>query len=664
MSSTNPLLLALNQVVDFQALKAEHIGEATTQSIEKAKAELAKIYAISAQERTFENTLLASDKIESNFSKVFGYIYLLANSSDQEDIYQECHQNIEVLQQFGNELSLDENLYRSVKEYSQTAEAKSLTGYQKKLAEENLREFERNGFALPIEKREELKKLKNELSSLSTLFQKNIAQFEDHLMVNEKGIQGLADDYKKARLQDDGDYKINLDYPSYVPFMQYSESQEARKELAFKFSNRAKEQNLDLLQKVLKLRREMAVLLGYPTYAAYRMENKMAKTPKTVWDFETKLQEKVHLKAQQDYEELLALKNEKQKDNSAQNNKIFSWESSYYKTLLLKEKYAVDQQKIKEYFEVGQVLKGIFKITKILFNVEMQEVKNASVWHDDVILLEVRENNAVIGRCYLDLYPRKNKYGHAACFPIVMGRNEQDTYQIPTVALLCNFPKPSEEQASLLQHSQVTTFFHEFGHALHNLLTQSPVAAYAGTNVVHDFVEVPSQLFENWCWNYESLQLFAKHYKTGETLPSSLFDKLLAAKNVGSGLHILQQILYGTYDLTLHDSSKKLDTTQTFKELQERITLFPFFEGTHFEAAFGHLMGYGASYYGYLWSLVYAEDMFSAFEEQGVLNSKVGLAYRKEVLSKGGSLNEMEQIKAFLGREPKQDAFLKSIGLK
>lgn len=664
MSSTNPLLLGFNQVFDFQALKAEHISQATSKSIETAKAELRKMYAIPVQKRTFENTLLAYDKIESEFSKVFGYIYLLANSSDQEDIYQQCHQNIEVLQEFANALSLDENLYRSVKEYAQTEEAKTLRGFQKKLTEETLQEFERNGFALPAQKREELKKLKNELSSLSTLFQKNIAQFEDHLMVNENEIEGLAQDYKKARIQEDRSYKIGLDYPSYVPFMQYSESEKMRKELAFKFSNRAKEQNLDLLQKVLKLRREMAVLLDYSTYAAYRMENKMAKTPKTVWDFESELQQKVRKKAEQDYAELVELKTAKQKNNATENNTIFSWESSYYKTLLLKEKYAVDQQEIKEYFEVGQVLKGIFKITKTLFNVEMLAVENASVWHEEVILLEVKENNVVIGRCYLDLYPRKNKYGHAACFPIVMGRLDGDTYQIPTVALLCNFPKPSEDQPSLLQHSQVTTFFHEFGHALHNLLSQSPVAAYAGTNVVHDFVEVPSQLFENWCWNYDSLQLFAKHYKTGETLPSALFDKLLAAKNVGSGLHILQQILYGTYDLTLHDSSKKLDTTQTFKDLQEKTTLFPFFEGTHFEAAFGHLMGYGASYYGYLWSLVYAEDMFSAFEEQGILNSKIGLTYRKEVLSKGGSKDEMEQIKAFLGREPKQEAFLKSIGLK
>jgi thimet oligopeptidase len=288
------------------------------------------------------------------------------------------------------------------------------------------------------------------------------------------------------------------------------------------------------------------------------------------------------------------------------------------------------------------------------------------VWHEDVRLFEVRDDGKTIGRFYLDLHPRANKYTHAACFPIVSGKTTDNGYQIPTASLVCNFPRATESRPALMSHDQVETFFHEFGHVLHSMLTTVEVMQFSGSSVSRDFVEAPSQIFENWTWHYESLRLFARHYETGEVLPKALFDKMLAARNVNSGNDALAQIYYGVIDMTLHD---KFDpngtetTTEVVKRLNNEITLFDFLEGTAMHASFGHLMGYAAGYYGYKWSEVYAADMFSAFEEEGILNSKVGQRYRDIILAKGGSEEPLQLVKDFLGREPNDEAFLRSLGL-
>jgi thimet oligopeptidase len=249
---------------------------------------------------------------------------------------------------------------------------------------------------------------------------------------------------------------------------------------------------------------------------------------------------------------------------------------------------------------------------------------------------------------------------------MISGKETADGYQLPTATLVCNFPEPTADMPSLLMHGEVETFFHEFGHVLHNVLTKTKLSSHSGTSVSRDFVEAPSQIFENWVWNYESLKLFAKHYKTGEVLPEELFNKMLASKNVGSGLANTQQVLYGMIDFTLHDKYDPVGTkttTDVVKELQNQITLYPYLDGTTMQASFGHLMGYAAGYYGYLWSLVYAQDMFSIFEKNGVMDVKTGLRYRDIILANGGSHDELEMVKEFLGREPNQDAFFKSIGL-
>jgi thimet oligopeptidase len=664
-SSTNPLLGKFNDVIQFANLTAEDIKEATDVSIKEARESLTKLYAIPKEQRTFDNTMLELDNIYNKAGNVYGCVNLMGDVHPDDATRNQAQESNAEFAKFFNEVQLDENLYRAVKDYSETAEAKSLTGYKARFVEKTVEDFERNGFALPKEKRDELKIINDKLSDLSILFQKNIAEVDDYLIVDESEIDGLQEDYKNARRQEDGTYKIDLSYPSYVPFMKFSNSESARKKLYTLFNNRAATKNPEVLIKVLMLRQQMAELLGFKTYAEYRTGDRMAKTPQNVWDFENNLVDKLKEKARMDYNELLSVKRTKLGSDTI--NIIQPWESGYYNNILLKDKYDLDQNLVKEYFETNNVINGLFQIAQHLYDIEFEEVPNPSVWNEGVRLFNVKQDGKVISRFYIDLYPRANKFSHAASFPMISGKETSDGYQLPTATLVCNFPAPTADMPSLLPHSDVETFFHEFGHVLHSVLTKAKLSSQAGTSVARDFVEAPSQIFENWVWSYDALKLFAKHYKTGEVLPKELFDKMLAAKNVGSGLAYTQQVYYGILDFTLHDkydptSSKPIVEIQ--KELQNKITLYPYLEGTQMFAAFGHLMGYAAGYYSYLWALVYAQDMFSVFEKNGVMDVNTGKRYRDIVLANGGSRDELEMVKEFLGREPNQSAFFKSIGLE
>ena len=662
--SGDPLPGKFNQPIQFANLTPEYLQQATDLSISQAKESLEKLYAIPKEQRTFDNTMLEIDNIFNNTGNVSNSIDLMSNVHPNDAIRDKAVECNVMFAKFFNEVELDENLYRAVKDYSETAEAKKLTGYKAKFLKETVEDFERNGFALSKEKRDELKAINDKISDLSVMFQQNIAQVDDYLIVDDAQIEGLQEDYKNARRQEDGKYKIDLSYPSYRPFMKYSNSVETRKDLYSLYTNRAAKSNLEVLIKVLMLRQEMAQLLGFKTFAEYRVGDRMAKLPQNVWDFENNLVDRLKEKAQLDYDELLTVKREKLGDETV--DVIQPWEASYYSDILLKEKYDLDQNLVKEYFPTDEVTKGLFQIAQHLFGVEFEEVQDPSVWDKDVKMFNVKKDGKIISRFYTDLYPRPNKFSHAACWPMIKGKETPEGYQLPVAALVCNFPAPTEDVPSLLTHNEVETFFHEFGHVLHNVLTTAALSTQSGTSVSRDFVEAPSQIFENWTWNYEALKLFAKHYKTGEVLPEELFNKMVAAKNVGSGLANTQQVFYGMIDFTLHDKydpTSATTTTEIVKELQSKITLYPYLDGTHMQAAFGHLMGYAAGYYSYLWALVYAQDMFSVFEKNGIMDVNTGLRYRDVVLANGGSRDELEMVIEFLGREPNQDAYFKSIGL-
>jgi thimet oligopeptidase len=661
--SSNPFFGNFNEVIDFAAIAGENIDEATVLIQENIDAMLKEILDVDDAERTFENTMLALDNLYAKYGAVSSPIYLMSRTHPDSIVRSRANASNIILGKYGNDLSLNEDLYKALKNYSLSDEAKALTGYKAKFVKDEIESAERNGFALSKEDREKLKVINDELSLLGNSFNQNISNYKDFLIVAEADMDGTSEDFKAARKQEDGTYKVDLSYPSYRPFMKYSNSDSARKELSMKYTNRAYPDNIEVLDNLLAKRKEMAELLGHRSFAEYRLESRMAKTPETVWAFETKLKEDLTPKAKLDYEEVLTAKQSKVKGATTVKN----WEGSYYNNILLEEKYQLDSELVKEYFSLDDVLNGLFTITQTIFDLEYKEVENPSVWQEDVKMYEVYQDGKIKGRFYLDLHPRENKYGHAACFGIKNGKMTPEGYRIPTASLVCNFPQATDDKPALMPHSQVKTFFHEFGHVLHQMVTTADLVSQSGTNVSRDFVEAPSQIFENWTWNYDALKMFAKHYKTGEVLPKDLFDKMLAAKNVGSGSGALRQVFLGTYDMTLHDTydpASDITTTDVMKEITN--DMFPwssYRDGTHFQAAFGHLNGYGAGYYGYMWSKVYAQDMFSIFEENGILDKETGIRYRDIILGSGSSKDELELVKEFLGREPNNDAFLRELGL-
>lgn len=664
IKNENPLLLKLNEPVQFNKVTVAHITDATKQAIAQAKTSLGSIYVIPAGKHTFVNTVLATDNFSDKLVSVAYAINILSNASTDTAVQNEAKRSMEALGKFFNEIELDEKLYLAIKSYSKSKEAAALTGARKLYLKDQIESYERNGFALSPEKRKELQAINDVITKLEIDFGTNIATYKDQLLVSAADMKGLPQDYIKARKKDGEKYIITLDGPSYTTFMKYAESDAARKALMIKYNNRAADKNLDVLKKLLAERQKKAKLLGFPTYAAYIASDRMVKTTSTVWDFENKLAEQVKEKTNADITELLEVKRKHLNNPAA--NAINYWEASFYSNKLLVDKYQVDQETVKEYFALNNVIDGLFQVTQKLFGVNYIEVKNPSVWHKDVRMFEVKQGSATIGRFYLDLHPRDNKYTHAACFSIRKGKQYGNVYQIPTAALICNFNAATENKPALLTHQQAETFFHEFGHVLHNLLTTAELSGQSGTGVKRDFVEAPSQIFENWVWNYDALKLFAKHYKTGEVLPADLFKKMESARNVGSGINASAQLFYGILDYTLHDKFDPAgteSTTDIVKQLQNKILPYAYVDDTNFQAAFGHLTGYGASYYSYLWSKVYAEDMFSVFEKKGIMDEKTGMRYRDIILSKGGSRDEYEMVKDFLGRDPNQDAFLKSLGL-
>jgi thimet oligopeptidase len=663
-ATVNPLMPGFNQPIAFGKATKSDVQQATTVAIAKTKTALTTIYNVPTAKRTFANTMLPLDALNDNFSSTYGPISILFNASPDSAVRNQAERSIAMLSKYSNEVELDEKLYRAVKDYSKTKEAMALTGPRKKFLTETVGDFERDGFALTPEKRQELQKLNDKIADLSLAFGANIAKDKSHLLVNEADLKGLPEDYIKSRPREGAAYRINVDGPAYSTFMKYAQSEPLRKQLYVLYNNRAAEANLPVLKQLLIERQKKAQLLGYKTYAAYQTSSRMVKNPETVWAFETKLVERVKVKSQQDLDELLTVKRTYLKDPSVQT--MAPWETSFYNNLLMQNKYQLDAEKVKEYFEANHVIDGLFQTTQQLFALKFNEVKSPSVWHKDARMFEVQRDGKLIGRFYIDLFPRDNKYSHAACFGVQSGRATAKGYQLPTAVLLCNFNAPTPGKPALMSHSQVVTFFHEFGHVMHNLLTTSELSSQSGTNVKRDFVEAPSQILENWAWNYDALKTFAKHYQTSEVLPKPLYDKMWAARNVGSGLAASNQILYGTLDMTLHDRydpNGTETTTDVLKKLQNQITPFAYLDGTNMQAAFGHLTGYGAGYYGYMWSKVYAEDMFSVFEKNGIMDSKTGLRYRDYILAKGGTDEEYNLVKNFLGREPNQEAFFRSLGL-
>ncbi len=644
-------------------LTAPELMEDCRSAKKSAESALEKLVRTHSADRTFDNTAWALDRISADLSDQTAsdtFLKYVSISSSVRDAGNECET---LLGQFSVDMYSREDLYRALKEYA--TKDSTLTGESKRLVDKELLDFKRSGLELSKDKRQAVVDLRKKLVELEATFGKNLNEFKDFALFDKSELDGLPEDFVARLERVDGKYKVSLDYPDYFPFMENSLNPDARRVMESKFNNRATTQNLPILKEVLALRLKAAQALGYPTHAHFILEDRMAKDPQTVAAFISRLREKLKILGN---DELAILKSLKFVfEGGASDGQLNAWDWRFYNNQLKKSRYAVDSQKIKEYFPADYVTEQMLNIYQKLLSVKFRLVADAALWHPDVKLYEIKDaaGGEPIAYFYLDLFPREGKYKHAAAFSMITGRALSDgRYQKPVSSMVANFNKSTKDRPSLLTHDEVETFFHEFGHLMHQTLTKARYARFSGSATARDFVEAPSQMLENWVWDAEVLRSLSGHYLDLEKkLPNELLNKMLAAKNVNSGLVNLRQLMFGSVDQLYH-GIPPADTTEAYARLAKDISMIPTSKSTHPEASFGHLMGYDSGYYGYLWSKVYAEDMFSRFKAEGVLSPVLGRRYRTEILERGSSRDEMDSLKAFLGREPDESAFLESIGLK
>lgn len=643
--------------------RAQDLAPAEAAARVKLEKDLATLIAIPQAERTFENTIMGYERAFDNYGNALGMSGFLSYVSTDKKFRDAANDLQMQISQYMVDVATRRDVYKAIREYTDTNPR--LDPVQAKLVKEMLIGFKNSGMDLNDADLEKFKALNKEKAEYIIKFDKNIQEYKDPLAVTQEQLQGLGEDYiQKLSKTDDGKYLVTLDYPDYVPFMQNADDEQARKELEFKFNRRGGQENVELLEKTLTLRREIARLLGYKNHAELRLEDRMAKNPKTVMAFLKDLQKKLKSLGKKEDKEMIAYKNSKTGKNS---RTLYSWESGYWSNKFRKENLELDSEKIKEYFPSQVVIDGMLDLFGGVFGITFEPV-DIPVWHPDVKAFKIKDkaSGELVAYFYMDLYPREGKYKHAACFGLVEGEEKQDgTYQIPFVAIVANLNKPSGDMPSLLKHSEVETLFHEFGHVLHNALTKAKYSAFSGTSVSWDFVEAPSQMLERWAWDPQVLKKISKHYKTGEALPDDLIKRMIAAKNFGAGGMYLRQDFFAQYDMTLHTADTTPDTTKLYFELTKKIRGLPLTKGTIPQASFGHIMGgYDAGYYGYLWSEVIAEDFFGEFKKNGIFNPETGLKFRREILEKGGTLDEEKMVENFLGRPADNKPFLKSIGLE
>jgi len=647
---------------------AQDATQKITAALKRADDSVAAIVAVPNSQRTYENTILALDDLDARLDAEINLPLFLANVSTDANERDAMREAEELVANWYIEFNKREDLYAAVKSYADTKP--SLEGERKRLLDFILRDYRRAGMMLPTDKREKLKEIEREINKLEIEFSKNIADDETRLPFTAAELKGVPADVL-GRLQNAaGIYLVSFDGPTYGAVMDNCTVATTRQKCWTAYRRRGGTKNVRVLERIISLRDQMATLLGYKNFVDYVLEPRMAKDSATVRKFYDDLAPLIAKKAVLDAEEFRKAKRELAKDT---NSVLMPWDYAITKNYLLKKKYAVDHEKVKEYFPMERVVEGLFSITSSLFGIEYKDVTASAsalglpIWHPDAKLYEVvdKKTGEMLGRMYTDLYPREGKYTHAACWGLVPRKIWSDgTVQKPLAALVCNFNKPTADKPSLLTHDQVETFFHEFGHGLHNILTNNALARFHGTRVARDFVEAPSQMLENWVWAPEVLKTFAKHYKTNEILPQKMLDGMKRARTLGSGIETQGQFFLGEMDQAYHTApGGKVDTTKVGYAIYEKTTIYKAVPGTFFQAAFTHLIGYAGAYYGYQWSLVYAQDMFQRFDELGLLSPETGAYYREKVLARGGTMDEMAMLRDYLGREPSMDAFYKLLGL-
>jgi thimet oligopeptidase len=634
--------------------------------IEHKKIAYKEIKNILPENRTYLNTLYALERCDDSFESFFSKMGFLSEVSTKKEIRDYATEVAEAMSQKLVDIEYDRDLYIALVEYYEgnfEDEKKKLRKEDIKLLEETLRDYRRMGFDLPTEKQKRLKVLLKKVSSLSIKFRKNINDYQDYILCTQEELAGLSERFiSTLPKHTDGRYIVSLQYPHIMPFMAEADNRKKREELALKNLKKGGVKNLKIIEELVKLRHEIAQILGYKHHADFRVETRMVKTAKVAEDFQNSLLKTLAPLAKEDLKTLQA------HAKTLDVKKMEHYDIGYVATSLKKKLYDLEPEIVRAYFPLEHVKRELFTLCENLFGIVIAEYA-VPLWHKDAKMYQINDaDGTLIGYFTMDLFPREGKYGHACMVDMIVSHEhgyKTEEYIAPVSNMICNFPTPTKKVPSLLSVGDVETLFHEFGHLLHMTLTRARLESQAGANVAWDFVETPSQIMENWVWDKEVLKKLSCHYKTGEQMDDAMIERIIKGKTFQNAYFYTRQLIQGKLDLDLHTGKVK-DVREAYRkmnklyfniELPEKETLFP--------AGFGHLVGYDAGYYSYLWALVYACDAFQSFKTKGnknvMTNTEVGMKWRREVLEKGSSEDEMKLIKNFLKREPNQKAFLKEV---
>ena len=673
----NPLLRPFDTVhhtAPFSQIEMAHYMPAFVEGIKLAKEDVDQI-ANNPEAASFENTIEAMEFIGELLDQVSSVFFNLNHADTCDEMQALAREVSPLLSEFSNDIVMNEALFARVKAVHDNKESLNLNAEQSMLLDKRYKSFVRSGANLEGDKKARIREISKELSQLTLQFGENVLAATNNFELNitdEKDLAGLPDGILEAaaataKAKDKEGWVFTLQFPSYVPFMQYADNRELREKMFKVYSSRCFNDafdNQEIIRKIVALRLEKVKLFDYPNYAQFVLEERMAETPGKVVDFLNELLEASMPKAKEEFEELQAYAKKIGADFELQR-----WDWAYYAEKLKTEKFQVNDELTRPYFELERVKQGIFDLATDLYGLSFKLNTEIDKYHDEVDVYEVFDKKGdFLSVFYADFHPRDSKQGGAwmTSYREQFMQNGKDNR--PHISIVCNFTRPTATKPSLLSFSEVTTFLHEFGHALHGMLSRCIYPSLSGTGVYRDFVELPSQFMENYAYEKEWLDKVAEHYETGEKIPADLVQKIIDSGNFHSGYAFVRQISFGLNDMAWHSIEKPIeDSVSEFEtEAMQATELFPRLETSCMSPAFSHIFagGYAAGYYGYKWAEVLDADAFAAFKEKGIFNSEMADAFRVELLEKGGSEHPMKLYKRFRGQEPSIEPLLKRSGLK
>ncbi|ASG01027.1 oligopeptidase A [Vibrio anguillarum] len=677
---SNPLL-TFTDLPPFSAIKPEHVKPAVEKAIEDCRTEIEK-RLVGNSTPTWQNLIAPIEEVDDRLSRIWSpvsHLNSVLNSDELRDAYESC---LPLLSEYGTWVGQHKGLFEAYKSMKASDTFSSLSQAQQKTINDALRDFELSGIGLPLAEQKRYGEISKRQSELGSKFSNNVLDatmgwtkhITDANQLAGMPESALAAAQAAAQAKELDGYLLTLDIPSYLPVMTYCDNQALRKELYEAYVTRASDRgpnagkwdNSEIIAEKLKLRHEIARMLGFNTYSEKSLATKMAQTPDQVLGFLNDLATKVKPQGEREVEELRQFA---QQEFGVTTLEL--WDIAYYSEKQKQHLFDISDEELRPYFPESKVVSGLFEVLHRVFGMSVKERSGVDTWHPSVRFFDIFDaKGSLRGSFYLDLYAREHKRG-GAWMDDCRGRRitQNGELQTPVAYLTCNFNRPIGDKPALFTHDEVVTLFHEFGHGIHHMLTQVEVGAVSGINgVPWDAVELPSQFLENWCWEEEALAFISGHYETGEPLPKEMLDKMLAAKNFQSAMFILRQLEFGLFDFTLHttyDPEVGPQVLETLAQVKKKVAVLPSLEWNRFSHSFSHIFagGYSAGYYSYLWAEVLSADAFSRFEEEGIFNPQTGQSFLNNILEMGGSEEPMELFKRFRGREPQIDALLRHAGI-